>query len=167
MFRVKSFAVFLTLLLVPLWGLQSQQKYALVIGNGAYTAIAKLNNPVNDARDMSAVLQGLGFQVDTVLNGTLEQMESAAIRLKNRLSADAHAYGFFFYAGHGIQSNGENYLIPVDADIKSESFLRSKALHVQAVLNELNEAGNALNIVVLDACRDSPYGAGDTGAGGE
>jgi formylglycine-generating enzyme required for sulfatase activity len=151
---------------VSLAGLSAQQKYALVIGNGAYTSVTRLNNPVNDANDVSAALRSLGFQVDLVLNGSLDQMENGTIRLKNRLSADAGAYGFFFYAGHGIQSGGQNYLIPVDADIKSESFLRTKALQVQAVLDELNAAGNALNMVVLDACRDNPFSwarSGDRG----
>jgi tetratricopeptide (TPR) repeat protein len=151
---------------VFLAGLSAQQKYALVMGNGAYTSLTRLNNPVNDANDVSAVLRNLGFQVDLVLNGTLDQMEEGAIRLKNRLSANANAYGFFFYAGHGVQSKGENYLIPVNADIKSESFLRSKALQVQAVLDELNQAGNALNIVVLDACRDNPFSWGRSGERG-
>jgi tetratricopeptide (TPR) repeat protein len=133
------------------------QKYALVIGNGAYTGITRLNNPVNDARDMEAALKGLGFTVETVINGSLDQMESAAVRLKNRLGAARNSYGFFFYAGHAVQSGGENYLIPVDANIQSENFLRQKAVSVQAVLGELNDAGNALNIVVLDACRDNPF----------
>jgi hypothetical protein len=135
----------------------AQQKYALVIGNGAYANITKLNNPVNDANDMEAALKGLGFTVDKVLNGTLEQMESAAIRLKNRLSSSKNSYGFLFYAGHGVQSNGENYLIPVDANIQSESFLRQRAVSVQSMLDELNQAGNSLNVVVLDACRDNPF----------
>jgi len=144
----------------------AQQKYALVIGNGNYAHITKLDNPVNDANDMGAALQGLGFTVDKVLNGTLDQMESAAIRLKNRLSASKNSYGFLFYAGHGVQSNGENYLIPVDANIQSESFLRQRAVSVQSVLDELNQAENSLNIVVLDACRDNPFSWSRSGSRG-
>jgi len=135
----------------------AQQKYALVIGNSNYTNITELNNPVNDANDMAAALQGLGFTVEKLLNASLDQMESAAIRLKNRLSNSKNSYGFLFYAGHGVQSNGENFLIPVDANIQSESFLRQRAVSVQALLDELNEAGNELNLVVLDACRDNPF----------
>jgi formylglycine-generating enzyme required for sulfatase activity len=141
-------------------------KYALVIGNGAYTSITRLNNPVNDANDMKAALEGLGFTVDLVLNGAQEQMESAVMRLRSRLSALRDSYGFFFYAGHAVQSGGENYLIPVDANIQSENFLRQKAVSVQAVLGELNDAGNALNIVVLDACRDNPYSWARSGSRG-
>jgi formylglycine-generating enzyme required for sulfatase activity len=143
-----------------------QQKYALVIGNGAYRNITKLNNPVNDARDIEAALKGLGFTVETVINGSLDQMESAAVRLKNRLGTARNSYGFFFYAGHGVQSNGENYLIPVDVNIESESFLRRQTISVQEVLDELNEAGNALNVVVLDACRDNPFSWGRSGTRG-
>jgi len=133
------------------------QKFALVIGNGNYTGITKLNNPPNDADDMASVLSDLGFTVDKVLNGTLDQMETAVTRLKNRLSVSKDSYGFLFYAGHGVQSNGENYLIPVDANIPSESYLRQRAVSVQTMLDEINEAGNELNIVVLDACRDNPF----------
>ncbi|MDR3334599.1 MAG: SUMF1/EgtB/PvdO family nonheme iron enzyme [Treponema sp.] len=158
MTALKTFLVFLALAFFPLWVLSAQQKYALVIGNGVYTNITGLNNPVNDANDVTTALQGLGFQVDKVLNGNLEQMEKAVERLKNRLSNNGSAYGFFFYAGHGVQSGGENYLIPVDANIGNESSLRLRALSVQVVLDELSQASNRLNIVVLDACRDNPFG---------
>jgi WD40 repeat protein len=143
-----------------------RHKYALVIGNGAYTNVTRLNNPVNDARDMKAALEGLGFTVDLVVNGALDQMESGATRLKSRLSAAQNSYGFFFYAGHAVQSGGENYLIPVDANIQSENFLRQKAVSMQAVLGELNDAGNVLNIVVLDACRDNPFSWNRSGSRG-
>jgi hypothetical protein len=135
------------------------QKYALVIGNGSYTGsgMSKLANPVNDANDVAATLQGLGFTVDKVLDASREQMESSIMRLKNRLSVSNETYGFFFYAGHGVQSGGENYLIPVGANIPSENSLRDRAVSVQWALAELNDAKNVLNVVVLDACRDNPF----------
>jgi hypothetical protein len=80
------------------------------------------------------------------------------MRLKNRLSVSKNSYGFLFYAGHGVQSGGVNYLIPVGASIPSENSLRDRAVSVQCALNELNDAGNELNVVVLDACRDNPFG---------
>ena len=132
-------------------------KFALVIGNGAYRHTTPLNNPVNDANDVAAALRTLGWNVTVISNAAQEQMETAIVTFKNRLTAAPNSYGFFFYAGHGVQSNGENFLIPVDANIQSESFLRSRAVSVQIVLDELNAAGNALNVVVLDACRDNPY----------
>jgi hypothetical protein len=166
MLGMKKTALFFILLLAMGPILWAQQKYALVIGNGDYTSLSRLNNPVNDANDMAAVLDGLGFTVDKVLDGTLDQMEDAIMRLKNRLSVSRESYGFFYYAGHGVQSNGVNYLIPVGVNIPSENFLREHAVSVQAMLDELNDAHNALNIIVLDACRDNPFGWGRSGSRG-
>ncbi|GHV90482.1 hypothetical protein AGMMS50268_09850 [Spirochaetia bacterium] len=160
--RVIFAAIFFVLPLL----VNAQSKYALVIGNGAYSSITKLNNPVNDATDMEAALKGLGFQVELVRNGSRVQMEQAVGRLKNRLSGSKNAYGFFFYAGHGVQSQGENFLIPVDADISSEAYLRDRAVNVQAVLSELNTAGNELNVIVLDACRNNPFSWSRSGTRG-
>ncbi|MDR1029554.1 MAG: SUMF1/EgtB/PvdO family nonheme iron enzyme [Treponema sp.] len=154
---MKKTSLWLVFFVLGVSSLAAQQKYALVMGNGAYTGITSLNNPVNDARDMEATLKNLGWTVDLVINGNLDQMEGAAIRLKNRLSASRNSYGFLFYAGHGVQSGGVNYLIPVDANIQSENFLRQRAVSLQALLDELNDAGNELNIVALDACRDNPF----------
>ena len=141
-------------------------KQALIIGNGAYTGLSRLSNPVNDAEDMADALGVLGFTVDKVLNGNLEQMESAVLHFRERLSENKNTYGFFFYAGHGVQSGGENFLIPVDANIPSENFLRNRALSVQSMLDEINDAGNSLNVVVLDACRDNPFGWSRSGTRG-
>ncbi|MCL1931984.1 MAG: SUMF1/EgtB/PvdO family nonheme iron enzyme [Treponema sp.] len=147
-------------------GVFAQQKFALVIGNGNYTNTTKLNNPVNDANDMAVALQGLGFTVDKVLNGTQDQMVNAIMQLKRRLGASRNSYGFLFYAGHGVQSAGENFLIPVDANIPSENFLRNRTVSLQEMLGELNDAGNELNVVVLDACRDNPFSWARSGSRG-
>ena len=141
-------------------------KFALVIGNGAYTGLSKLTNPVNDAADVAHVLEYLGFSVETVLNGTMNQMENAVLRLREKLSTSKNAYGFFFYAGHGVQSAGENFLIPVDANIPNENYLRNRAVSVQTLLDDMNDAGNSLNVVVLDACRDNPFGWSRSGSRG-
>jgi hypothetical protein len=141
-------------------------KYALIIGNGAYRNLARLNNPVNDAVDMTAALRSLGFAVDTLTNAGRVQMEEAVERFKNKLSVSRNSYGFLFYAGHGVQSGSINYLIPVDADIRSEAYLGDRAVSVQAILDEINLAGNELNIVVLDACRDNPFSWGRSGSRG-
>ncbi len=137
--------------------LPAQDRFALVIGNGNYSSIPKLKNPVNDAGDMADALRGLGFKVDLLRDANLGDMEAGVIRLGNQLGQSPGSYGFFFYAGHGIQSNGINYLIPADAQIAGEAFLKSKALAAQSVLDTLQQAGNGLNVVVLDACRDNPF----------
>jgi formylglycine-generating enzyme required for sulfatase activity len=146
--------------------LSAQERFALVIGNGAYGKITALKNPVNDATDMAAALKGMGFQVDLLTDASLDAMENAVVALGQKLGANAGSYGFFFYAGHGVQSNGINYLIPADADIKSEAFLKNRSLAAQEVLDTLQQAGNGLNVVVLDACRDNPFGWGRSGTRG-
>ena len=103
---VKKVIIAAIILLLPVFSMAQQntsavQKFALVIGNGNYTGISRLNNPTNDANDMEAALRGLGFTVDKVLNGSLEQMENAVINLSRRLGASRNTYGFFFYAGCG------------------------------------------------------------------
>jgi tetratricopeptide (TPR) repeat protein len=109
----------------------------------------------------------LGFTVEKIMNGNLEQMENAVSNLKRKLGGSSNSYGFFFYAGHGVQANGENYLIPVEANnILNETHLRQRAVSLQFVLDSLNEAGNHLNMVVLDACRDNPFGWARSGSRG-
>jgi len=149
-------AILVTFCSVPF--LTAQEKYALVIGNGAYTGVSRLNNPVNDANDMEAALTGLGFTVKKVLDGSLDQMENAVMDLSRSLSADSGSYGFFYYAGHGVQAGGENYLLPVDSgNIQNEALLRQRAVSLRFVMDTLGAAGNELNMVVLDACRDNPF----------
>ena len=162
------------LLAVPaLWAQQNSQnvfasqKFALVIGNSNYDGISSLKNPLNDANDIGAALGALGFSVDKVLDGNLEKMETAVLDLRRKLGGSRNTYGFFFYAGHGVQSNGENYLIPVEANnIRSEAQLRDRAVSLQFVLDSLSDAGNELNMIVLDACRDNPFGWARSGSRG-
>ncbi|MCL2181236.1 MAG: caspase family protein, partial [Treponema sp.] len=104
---MKKAVLFSFILLVTAFSLYAQepQKYALVIGNGAYTSFGSLRNAVNDAEDVSAALQSLGFNVDRVINAGRTQMFDAIIRFKNRLSVSNNSYGFFYYAGHAVQYN--------------------------------------------------------------
>ena len=155
----KLLAVIFLLLAANIFSQQNvstPQKFALVIGNGNYTSYGSLPNALNDAGDMADVLSGLGFTVDKVLDGNRAQMVEGITRLKNRLSVSNSSYGFIFYAGHGVQFNGVNYLIPANADIPSANYLGDTAISVQTMLAELNDARNELNVVVLDACRDFP-----------
>ena len=152
---MKKLYFFLFLSLVAM--VYGQEKYALVIGNSHYTNFGTLQNPVNDASDMADVLTSLGFKVELLKDATLTQMENSAIGLKNRLSeAGNDSIGFFYYAGHGLEMDGANYLIPVNANIPDRYFLRERAFSVQVMLDMLNDSRDALNIVVLDACRDFP-----------
>jgi formylglycine-generating enzyme required for sulfatase activity len=158
--------VFVVALLLTSPAFGQSTRYALVIGNGNYAELGKLKNPVNDAHDIGEALTNLGFQVDSLADADLTAMEDAVVRLGNRLSTSKDSIGFFFYAGHGVQSNGINYLIPADAHIASESFLKTKALAAQEVLDTLQQANNALNVVVLDACRNNPFSWARSGTRG-
>jgi len=132
-------------------------RFALVIGNNEYEGLSPLKNPANDAADMAAALKRLGFVVDLRLNADLAQMEEGAVLLSQRLAADRNSLGLFYYAGHGVQSGGINYLIPSRTAIAAEAFLKTKALAAQSLLDLMQGAGNSLNLVFLDACRDNPY----------
>jgi hypothetical protein len=153
-----SFLVFAASLLVtPAFGQEKEARFALIIGNSTYTGLAKLANPGNDAADMAESLKSLGFTVTLLRDADMRSMEQGIVRFGNALSTSPSAIGFFFYAGHGVQSNGINYLIPTNAEIPSEAFLNTKAVAVQSLLDTLQQAGNRLNVIVLDACRDNPF----------
>jgi hypothetical protein len=132
-------------------------RYALVIGNGAYS-VSPLKNPVNDSEDMAQLLEQLSFVVIHRHDIGLREMETSVREFGHML--ETGGTGLFYYAGHGMQVEGRNYLIPVDAVIESESDVRFEALDVGRVLGKMEDAGNGLNIVILDACRDNPFARG-------
>ena len=128
------------------------KRLALVIGNGSYRD-APLKNPVSDARALSTKLRALGFEVMIGENLGQRDMTRLVARFGERLAG--HDVGMFFFAGHGIQVKGKNYLIPVDAQIGSENSVRAEAVDVDAVLDQLS--ASPLNLVILDACRNNPF----------
>ena len=142
---------------------------ALVVGNGAYAGeLPALRNPVNDARLMARTLRALGFEVRLVENAHEDELESAVVEFGDALrSRGQGGVGLFYYAGHGVQWQGANYLIPVGAKVGSERHLRTRAVSAELILEEMGDAPTALNIVVLDACRDNPWAAsGERSIGG-
>jgi len=145
-------AIFLLLSMLP--ATAREHRVALVIGNGAYKA-APLRNPVGDARAMAEAIRELGFEVIRSENATRTQMLRVLREFRDRLRPDS--VGLVYYAGHGIQVKGANYLVPVDSLMQSEMEVEEDAINLQQVLTRLEEAGNALNIVILDACRDNPF----------
>ena len=128
-------------------------RVALVIGNSAY-ATAPLRNPVHDATDMAAVLGQLGFAVTVRTNATKEQMEAAVEAFQAQLRGGG--VGVFYFAGHGVQLEGQNYLIPVGSEISSQSDVRYRTVPAGWVVGKIQESGNGLNVVILDACRNLP-----------
>lgn len=133
----------------------SEKRTALVIGNGAYTNAPPLKNPPNDARDMAATLKTLGFDVISAIDINQRGMKRLIREFGQKLKGGGS--GLFYYAGHGVQSKGRNYLIPIDADIQSEAEIEDSGVDLNLVLNSMDEAQNGLNLVILDACRDNPF----------
>jgi len=136
----------------------SGPRIALIIGNERYEgSMGALSNPVNDAVLISATLRSLGFDVEILRDGTQREMKDAVRRLGDRLQeAGDNATGLFYYAGHGVQSKGQNFLVPVGSVIDAESDLELEAVKADAILAQMEEAYVSTRIVILDACRNMP-----------
>ena len=134
--------------------MSSEQRVALVIGNANYKT-SPLTNPTNDARAMAIRLQQLGFTVIKRENASMEEMMSAVRDFGNQIKNGG--IGLFYYAGHGVQSKGINYLLPIDANISNEDELATRAYNANEVLEKMDTAKNRINLVILDACRDNPF----------
>jgi hypothetical protein len=132
----------------------TEKRLALVIGNNAY-ADAPLTNPVNDARAMAQALERAGFTVILRTDANQREMLRSVREFGSRLKGGG--VGVFYYAGHGMQIKGRNYLIPVGTDIDREDEVAYQALDAQAVLDKMDSAGNGTNIMMLDACRNNPF----------
>lgn len=148
---------------------QNASRFALVIGNAAYqTPGWQLVNPVNDANLMATRLRALGFHVVPLMNATKAQMEGAMNAFTARVSASGgEAVGVFYYAGHGVEHDGANLLVPVDVTARSMDELRYQAPPMQFLLRDMARAGNKVNVIILDACRNLPLPAGSrTGPAG-
>ncbi|MGI9385532.1 MAG: caspase family protein [Methyloligellaceae bacterium] len=133
------------------------QRVALVIGNGAYSAqsrIPRLANPPNDGRDMARALRGLGFKVIEAIDADLDGMQSAVDRFGRE--AVGAWIALVFYAGHGIQANGENYLLPVSISLDKHEDLLEQSFSLSEVMRALTAAKPSLSLVILDACRNNP-----------
>ena len=146
-----------TLALVSPVGAQvprEEPRLALLIGNSAYRE-SPLRNPVNDVRAMAQRFKELGFTVIAHENATKRTMEAAIIEFGRRLAEGG--VGAFYYAGHGLQVRGRNYLVPVDAEIDDEASTRVAAVDVELLLEQMAEAKNRVNMVILDACRNNPF----------
>jgi len=144
-------------------GKSSENRVALVIGNAAYGA-SPLKNPVNDARAIATKLEKLGFTVVKRENLTTKQIGATLREFRSRLSPGAEA--LFFYAGHGLQVKGVNYLPAVDADISSEEDVPNQSINVSQLLEIMDDSKTRLNLLFLDACRNNPFTRRFRSAGG-
>jgi uncharacterized caspase-like protein len=130
-------------------------RQALVIGNSSY-GFGPLKNPANDARAIGEQLKAAGFQVTTGLDLSRQQMLEA-IRAYGESLTRAKAIGIFYFAGHGVQLAWRNYLLPVDAEIRSIEDIQARCVDVNAVIEGIARAANPMNVVILDACRENPF----------
>ena len=132
----------------------ASKRVALVVGNNDYTTLPALNNAAKDARDMAQTLRDLGWEVVDIYNSSQRDIGRAIDKFEGQLwTADA---SLFFYAGHGIQARGENWIVPVDAKAESEVDLKYEAIPAREVLSAMKRADVPVNIIILDACRDNP-----------
>lgn len=151
-------AVLLVSLLLAALPAGAAERVALVLGNGDYRHVGRLANPVNDANLLGETLRRLGFQVTVRTD-----LDQAAMKEAISAFADAVAAGgdgtlaLFYYAGHGVQVAGANYLIPVDADIRTDRDVLLKAVAANDLLRTLELAAASTNVIILDACRDNPF----------
>jgi tetratricopeptide (TPR) repeat protein len=140
---------------------KDEKRYALVIGNALYPKeIGELRNPVNDAMDMAKELEKSNFEVQLLTNATYGQMRAELQKFKEKLESGPadKTVGLFYFAGHGLRQDQENYLVPIDAKIEFEDDIWRYCFPVQRmVLANMERSSSRLNIVILDACRNNPF----------
>ncbi len=143
----------------------SQKRVALVIGNAAYEGAGALFNTTNDAKAMGETLKELGFEVTSVIDGSYEDMKRAIYSFGDAIrDVDVSV---FFYAGHGLEIEGVNYLVPVDSEINSPLDVKLKTVPLTGVLRTIEYANeDGLNMIILDACRNNPFPTGKRGGAG-
>jgi uncharacterized caspase-like protein len=134
----------------------AQNRVALVIGNGAYEKVPELPNPPRDAADVGRALERLNFRVTQVKNATAQEMRKAVVEFGR--SAEGSDMAVVFYAGHGMEVGGENWLIPVSAELRSDADIESEAVSLRSISAQVSKA-RQLGLVILDACRNNPFAA--------
>ncbi|QOZ06373.1 caspase family protein [Bradyrhizobium sp. CCBAU 51765] len=154
--------IFAAILFIPLlWSvsppaLAQQVRVALVVGNGAYEKVPELPNPMRDATDVGRALERLDFKVTQVKNATAQEMRKAVIEFGR--SAEGADLAVVFYAGHGMEVGGENWLIPINAELRSDADIESEAISLRSVSLQVSKA-RKLGLIILDACRNNPFAA--------
>jgi len=136
--------------------MQSEQRVALVIGNNEYKGVLpKLRNPINDASDMKNLLESKGFEVIYKEDSSKRDMRKTLNEFYEKIRAGG--VGLFYFSGHGIEVDGQNYLVPIDAKLEEKSDVEFEAISLNKITKKMQNAKNRLNIVILDACRNDPF----------
>ncbi|MCR9158087.1 MAG: caspase family protein [Rhodobacteraceae bacterium] len=140
---------------LPAW---AQERIALVIGNSGYETVSPLDNPTRDAQLIASTLEQIDFEVILLIDATQLEMKQALSDFGRSLrNGGADTTGLFYYAGHGVQSFGNNYLLPVDVSLSDAADLDLEGVEAQSVLRQMASARNRTNFVILDACRNNPF----------
>ncbi len=147
--------LFLVLLLTVVCGYSQEKRIALVVGNSNYQHGGKLKNPVNDANLMAKTLTNLGFEVTKLTDANLKELQNASIEFTEKIKN--YDVALFYYAGHGIQVDGTNYLLPIDAQLEQKLSVRYEAFNISDINYAFQQNNSKMNIMILDACRDNPF----------
>ena len=147
--------------------LATENRVALIIGNSNYATMGELRNASNDAEDMAQVLTELGFDVISGVNLSKKQMSEKIRTFDAKLSSGNkdETIGLFYYAGHGLEVEGKNYLVPIDADMQYQEDASDEGIPLNRVIKRMNYSKNRMNIVILDACRNNPLPKRDRAMG--
>src|SRR5438309_130127 len=136
----------------------AESRLALVIGQSAYRSVPALPNPANDARAVTQLLTDSGFEVSTAADLSQDQMRQVVSEFAGKVAAKgADTVALVFYAGHGLQIDGENFLVPIDIDPKREADIPIQAVRLNDILNTLTSVPSKMRILMLDACRNNPF----------
>ena len=146
------FALFLLFECLPA---ANAKNVALLVGNSSYS-LGQLDNPANDARDLANVLRSLGFEIVIKIDADATTMMAAIRDFSERLKNN-DGIGLFYYAGHGVQVNGENYLLPVGFPFRNEQEVEKVAVQANTLLRYMEDSKNKVNVIILDACRNNPF----------
>jgi hypothetical protein len=158
---VLCLAVLATALVIGPMQAAAEKRVALVIGNNAYEDLGRLNNPVNDAKLIARSLRKLGFDVGEHTDLDQNAMKRAIQDFGRRIEgAGRDTVGLFYYAGHGVEVNGTNYLLPIRVRIQRQADVEIEAVDAGVVLRQMENAGSRVNIMILDACRNNPLPRG-------
>src|SRR6202795_620429 len=145
----------------------AENRLALVIGQSAYRSVPALPNPANDAKAVTQMLTDSGFEVSTAADLSQNEMRQQVSEFAGKVAAKgADTIALVFYAGHGLQIDGENYLVPVDIDPKREADIPIQAVRLNDILNTLTSVPSKMRILMLDACRNNPFPDISKSAGG-
>ena len=145
----------------------AEKRVALVIGNSAYQApLPALPNPLRDAADIGRALEADGFETTVKTDVKRRELYQLIDAFAAKIAGSPDTVGLFYYAGHGLQTNGKNYLVPVDAVLRTKADLEAEAIDADKLRRAMDEAHNRINILILDSCRDDPLPDGRTVARG-